>query len=54
MTGDMITYGVLASVFIINGLRMWIEKPTGLGDRRFAWLTRFKRRTINRIDSFNS
>ena len=27
MASELITYGLLASIFIINGLRMFIEKP---------------------------
>ena len=27
MTSELITYGLLASIFIVNGLRMFIEKP---------------------------
>jgi len=27
MVSDLITYGLLASIFIVNGLRMFIEKP---------------------------
>ena len=54
MTGDIITYGVLASIFVVTGLRMWIEKPTGASDRSFAWLARFKRWAINRSDSIDS
>ncbi len=27
MVSDLITYGLLASIFVLNGLRMFIEKP---------------------------
>ena len=27
MASELITYGLLASIFIVNGLRMFIEKP---------------------------
>lgn len=27
MVSDLITYGLLASIFILNGLRMFVEKP---------------------------
>ena len=27
MGSELITYGLLASIFIVNGLRMFIEKP---------------------------
>lgn len=27
MVSDLITYGLLASIFIVIGLRMFIEKP---------------------------
>ena len=54
MTGDIISYGVLASTFVVTGLRMWIEKSNGANDRSFAWLERFKRRAINRCDSIDS
>ena len=27
MGSDLIAYGLLASIFVLNGLRMFIEKP---------------------------
>lgn len=27
MVSDLIAYGLLASIFVLNGLRMFIEKP---------------------------
>jgi hypothetical protein len=27
MVSDLIAYGLLASIFILNGLRMFVEKP---------------------------
>jgi hypothetical protein len=27
MPSDLITYSVLATIFIVNGLRMFVEKP---------------------------
>ena len=54
MTGDIITYGVLASIFVINGLRMWMEKPNGISDQSITGLDRFKRSAIQRLKSIDS
>ena len=48
MAADIVMYGVLASIFVVTGLRMWVEKPTGVSDRSFNWFERFKRRTTHR------
>jgi hypothetical protein len=54
MTGDIISYGLLASIFVVNGLRMWMEKPNGTSDQSITWLDRFKRRAIQRSKSIDS
>lgn len=48
MDADIVAYGLLASIFVVHGLRMWIDKPTAAGQRSALWLERFKKRTINR------
>jgi hypothetical protein len=30
MLSDLISYGLLVSVFVVTGLRMFVEKPNGL------------------------
>lgn len=29
MVSDLVSYGLLASIFIVTGLRMFVEKPKG-------------------------
>jgi hypothetical protein len=43
MGSELITYGLLASIFIVNGLRMFIEKPRKafeVAERRWQGLKR--------------
>jgi hypothetical protein len=32
MVSDIITYGLLVSIFIVNGLRMFIDKPNRISN----------------------
>ena len=54
MVADIVAYAVLASIFVVTGLRMVVEKPTGVSDRSFTWLERFKRRATHRSNSIDS
>jgi len=39
MLSDLISYGLLVSVFVVTGLRMFVEKPNGLKELplRSSW-----------------
>ena len=54
MTSDFVAYGLLASIFIVTTLRMFIEKPNGLANRPLRLLERFRKdgkRKSRSIDS---
>ena len=54
MGSELITYGLLAGIFIVNGLRMFIEKPkTALQSAEPRWQG-FKRRQEPRRASTDS
>ena len=54
MGSELITYGLLASIFIVNGLRMFIEKPKkALEVAEQPW-KRLKRRQESRSASTDS
>jgi hypothetical protein len=54
MSSELITYGLLASIFIVTGLRMFIEKPkTALKVAEQPWQG-LKRRQEPRSESTDS
>jgi hypothetical protein len=44
MIFDLITYGVLASIFVVNTLRMFINKPNALQPAQLPWERLLRRR----------
>jgi hypothetical protein len=42
MASDLVTYALLASIFIVTGLRMFVEKPNKLKELPFARWKRIK------------
>ena len=37
MISDLVSYGLLTSIFILTGLRMLIEKPNKLKETQLLW-----------------
>lgn len=54
MISDLAAYGLLASIFIVNGLRMFIEKPTRVRQRSLRLFDRFRRSKSARTGSLDS
>jgi hypothetical protein len=54
MVSDLITYGLLASIFILNGLRMFVEKPKKAEEVPLQPWHLLKRRQESRKVSTNS
>lgn len=54
MISDLAVYGLLASIFIVHGLRMFIEKPTRVSDRSLRLFDRFRRSKSARTCSLDS
>jgi hypothetical protein len=54
MGSELITYGLLASIFIVTGLRMFIEKPQSGTRSCRAAVARFEaaQRAAQRVDRF--
>jgi hypothetical protein len=48
MLSDLISYGVLAGVFIVTGLRMLVEKPNKIKE---IPLSRWKRLSVDKNSS---
>ena len=54
MGSELITYGLLASIFIVTGLRMFIEKPKAVrevGEQPWQGLKRRKEPRSESTDS---
>ena len=54
MGSELITYGILASIFIVTGLRMFIEKPKKAREVTEQPWPRLKRRQEPRSESTDS
>jgi len=54
MGSELITYGILASIFIVTGLRMFIEKPKKAREVAEQPGPRLKRRQEPRSESTDS
>lgn len=54
MGSELITYGLLASIFIVTGLRMFIEKPKKALELTEQPWPRLKRRQAPRSESTDS
>ena len=54
MGSELITYGLLASIFIVTGLRMFIEKPKKAFEVTEQPWQRLKRRQESRSASADS
>lgn len=54
MNSDLAVYGLLASIFIIHGLRMFIEKPMRVSDRSSHAFDRFRRSKSAKTGSHDS
>lgn len=37
MVSDLISYGLLASIFVVTGLRMFVEKPNRVKELPLLW-----------------
>jgi len=54
MISDLAAYGLLASIFIVNGLRMFLEKPTRVAQRPMRLFERFRRNSRAKTASVDS
>jgi len=54
MISDLAAYGLLASIFIFNGLRMFVAKPTRVSHRSLRLFDRFRRSKSAGTGSFDS
>ena len=54
MVSDLVSYGLLASIFIVNGLRMFIDKPKKALDMPLPPWQFLKRRQDSRDVSTDS
>ena len=54
MISDLAAYGLLVSIFVVNGLRMFIEKPTPGTRRSNRLFERFRRNNGAKAASLDS
>lgn len=54
MISDLAAYGLLAGIFVVNGLRMFIEKPTRATRHSIRLFERFRRNNGAKAASLDS
>ena len=54
MASDLVAYGLLASIFIVTTLRMFVEKPSRLAHRRVRLFERLRKRAKGKSASIDS
>jgi hypothetical protein len=54
MYSDLAAYGLLASIFIVTGLRMFIDKPNRTAPNSIRWLERFRKNHDAKAASIDS
>lgn len=54
MASDFVAYGLLASIFIVTTLKMFVEKPGRLAHRPARLLERLRKRTKGKSASVDS